>query len=155
MAEYNSKMNTRLYELCASLTEAERKTDIKLYFGSIHRTLEHLLYGDMAWLLRFMDKESEMPNIDQEIYLQFEELALARLEWDHKLITWSDSVSEKWLEKDFSYTSNIDKKLRTKKAWLLVTHMFNHQTHHRGQLSTALNQLGLDFGVTDLPFLID
>ena len=155
MAEYNSVMNNRLYEVCGTLSDEVRKKDIRLFFKSIHKTLDHLLYGDMAWLLRFIDKEGDVPDIGQELYAQFDDLTKARKAWDQKLIVWSNSISDDWLEGDFLYTSKVDGKIRTKPTWLLVTHMFNHGTHHRGQLTTSLNQLGIDFGVTDLPFFIN
>ena len=37
--------------------------------------------------------------------------------------------------------------------WAALTHFFNHQTHHRGQLTTLLMQAGKDPGVTDLIWL--
>ena len=108
----------------------------------------------MAWLLRFTGKENDVPTMEQVLYLDYKELTQVRKSWDEKIIKWSTIVDEKWLESDFSFTSNVDQQTRTRAAWLLVTHMFNHSTHHRGQLTTLLTQLGLDFGVTDLPFLI-
>jgi uncharacterized damage-inducible protein DinB len=53
----------------------------------------------------------------------------------------------------FTYTSKVDGRTRTLPTWVLVVHLFNHQTHHRGQLTTLLNQLGCDPGSTDLPFM--
>ena len=53
----------------------------------------------------------------------------------------------------FTYTSNVDGATRTLPSWILVAHLFNHQTHHRGQLTALLSQLGLDPGPTDLPFM--
>jgi uncharacterized damage-inducible protein DinB len=66
---------------------------------------------------------------------------------------WAEGLEELWLAADFTYTSRIDGRTRTFPAWLLVTHLFNHQTHHRGQLTTLLSQVGIDPGVTDLPWL--
>ncbi len=63
------------------------------------------------------------------------------------------TLTSEWLEQLFSYTSNVDQKTRLLPTWILVTHLFNHQTHHRGQLTTLLTQLGYDIGVTDIPWL--
>ncbi|MCB0406039.1 MAG: hypothetical protein KDD51_14750 [Bdellovibrionales bacterium] len=38
--------------------------------------------------------------------------------------------------------------------WVYVAHFFNHQTHHRGQTTTLLTQMGQDVGVTDFPRVI-
>ena len=53
MARYNRWMNERLYALCAGLDDDERKRDRGAFFGSIHGTLNHLLWGDRMWLGRF------------------------------------------------------------------------------------------------------
>lgn len=155
MAEYNSQMNDRLYSICESLSNENLVSDVGLFFGSVQKTLDHILYGDMSWLLRFEGKEELVPEIDEQLHENFSSLKRARLEWDHRIIDWSKTVTEEWLSEDFSYTSKVDGNIRTRKAWLLVTHMFNHETHHRGQLTAALKSMGHDFGVTDLPFLVE
>ena len=154
MAAYNSLMNDRLYSLCSSLSQDEIIQDRGLFFGSISRTLDHILYADMSWLLRFEGKEALVPELDQQLHDSFEELKSARVVWDEKIVNWSATVSEEWLASDFSYTSKVDGEVRIKKAWLLAAHMFNHETHHRGQLTAALNKMGYDCGITDLPFLV-
>jgi len=154
MAEYNSVMNERLYAICSSLSSEELNSNCGLFFGSIHRTLDHILYGDMSWLLRFEGKEELVPEIDQQLHDSFSQLKDARSSWDEKIANWSQIVSEEWLADDFSYKSKVDGKVRVRKAWLLVSHMFNHETHHRGQLTGALSNMGYDFGITDLPFLV-
>ena len=128
--------------------------DRGLFFDSIYRTLDHILYGYMSWLLRFDGKEELVAEIDEQLHDSFEELKNARNVWDEKIINWSLNVSEEWLAGDFSYKSKVDGNVRVRKAWLLAAHMFNHQTHHRGQLTAALSEMGYDFGITDLPFII-
>ena len=65
---------------------------------------------------------------------------------------WSP-LSASWLAETLTYKGKIDGKTRTVPRWMLVTHMFNHQTHHRGQVTTLLSQMGLDVGSTDIPFM--
>jgi uncharacterized damage-inducible protein DinB len=153
MADYNQWMNQRLYALCAEIPDETRKTDAGAFFKSIHGTLNHLLYGDRAWMRRFTQRSFDLPKIGQDLYDNFDELRHARNEMDGELCAWSRSLSSEWLGELFTFTSAVDGKTRTRPAWLLVTHMFNHQTHHRGQLTTLLSQLGYDPGVTDLPLL--
>jgi uncharacterized damage-inducible protein DinB len=38
---------------------------------------------------------------------------------------------------------------RVHPLWFAMAHFFNHQTHHRSQATTMLQQLGRDYGVTD------
>ncbi len=155
LALYNSKMNQQLYSACSLLPDELRKSDIKLFFISIHGTLNHLLYGDIAWLSRFLGRENDVPTLGEELYADFSELAAARTEWDKKIISWTNTISPEWLGQDFTFVSKVDQQSRTRPAWLLVAHMFNHATHHRGQITAALSQLDVDYGVTDIPFLIE
>ena len=78
------------------------------------------------------------------------------MEWekcDREILEWFIHLDADWLNRPFEYTSNADGKHRTLPTWVLVTHMFNHQTHHRGQVTTLVKQLGYDCGVTDIPWL--
>jgi uncharacterized damage-inducible protein DinB len=153
MARYNAWMNERLYDVCARISDAERRRDLGAFFGSVHGTLNHLVYGDLAWLSRFTGDPPEIPPLGKELYADFAELRSVREALDARMIVWSLGLSEQWLAAPFAYTSKVDGATRTLPAWILVTHLFNHQTHHRGQLTTLLKQLGYDPGVTDLPFV--
>jgi uncharacterized damage-inducible protein DinB len=153
MAAYNRWMNERLYELCAGIPDAERKRDRGAYFRSVHGTLNHLLYGDRAWMSRFTGRDLGWQGPADELYADFGELRAARAHLDELIEGWTQRVDEEWLGRDFTYTSRIDGRTRTLPAWVLVAHMFNHQTHHRGQLTTLLSQMGIDPGVTDLAWL--
>ena len=153
MAYYNQWMNQKIYTICDQIPEQKRKEDLGAFFKSIHCTLNHILYGDRAWMGRLTREPYYIPNLGVNLYDDFEELHREREITDHRIIEWTKSFSREWLETTFEYTSNIDKKTRLLPTWLLVTHMFNHQTHHRGQLTTLLSQLGYDPGITDLPWL--
>jgi uncharacterized damage-inducible protein DinB len=153
MAAYNRWMNERAYAVCSRVADAERRRDRGAFFGSIHGTLNHLVYADLAFLSRFTGDPPEVPALGTELYAGFEELAAVRAALDARLIAWAAGLSEEWLASPFTYTSTVDGLTRTLPAWILVGHLFNHQAHHRGQLSTLLTQAGHDIGVTDLPFM--
>lgn len=153
MTHYNQWMNHKLYALCAELSDADRKHDRGAFFKSIHGTLNHLLYGDRAWMGRFTGVPFTGTGVAQELYADFTELWHERDLTDRAMIAWADNLSDEWLAHPFEYTSNVDRKIRVLPTWVLVTHLFNHQTHHRGQLTTLLSQLGYDPGVTDIPWL--
>ena len=72
---------------------------------------------------------------------------------DARLIGWAATLTPEWLAETLTYTSKVDGATRTRPRWLLVVHLFNHQTHHRGQVTTLLTQQGNDPGSTDLPFM--
>jgi uncharacterized damage-inducible protein DinB len=151
MAEYNYWINQKLYAICAEIPDHQRREDLGAFFKSIHETLNHLLFGDRVWMGRFIG-EPFFAKIGQELYTDFNQLHQEREITDQQIINWSKNLSSEWLNQPFQYTSGVDKKTRTLLKWILVTHMFNHQIHHRGQLTTLLSQLGYDIGITDLPF---
>jgi uncharacterized damage-inducible protein DinB len=153
MARYNEWMNSRLYALCAGLADDELRRDRGAFFRSIYGTLNHIAYGDLAFLSRFTGDPADVPEVDRELFAGFAELREARAALDTRLLRWAATLTADWLWRPLTYTSKIDGRTRTVARWLLVTHLFNHQTHHRGQLTTLLSQLGLDIGSTDLPFM--
>lgn len=152
MAEYNHWINQKLYAICAEIPDVKRREDLGAFFKSIHGTLNHILVGDRIWLGRFTQNPF-LAKLDQELYADFNDLRRERELTDQQIIEWCDRVSSEWLNHPFTYTGTTSPIVRVRPAWLLVTHFFNHQTHHRGQIATLLNQLGYDLGVTDLPYL--
>jgi uncharacterized damage-inducible protein DinB len=154
MANYNEWMNQKLYALCAGLPDTERQLDRGAFFKSIHGTLNHILIGDLIWLGRFT-QQPFAGKVSDELYSDFSQLQAERERLDRMIVTWAQNLTPDWLAETLTYTSGIDNKTRTLPHWLLVTHMFNHQTHHRGQLTTLLSQMGIDPGVTDIPWMLE
>jgi uncharacterized damage-inducible protein DinB len=153
MARYNQWMNEKLYQVCAGIPDQERKKDLGAFFTSVHGTLNHLLYGDKAWMNRFVRMPLAVTAIGEELHQEFDRLRADRTALDQQILEWSHALSPRWLDAPFEYTSNVDGKTRVLPTWVLVMHMFNHQTHHRGQVTTLIKQLGRDPGITDLPWL--
>ncbi len=153
MAEYNEWMNTKLYRACASLPEGVLYEDKGAFFKSIYLTLNHIAYSDLAFLSRFTGEPAEVPPLGQDLFGGFPQLCIARKQIDARLSDWVKGVSPQWLAKSLTYVSKVDGSQRTAPNWVLVTHLFNHQIHHRGQLSTLLTHQGVDLGSTDLPFM--
>jgi uncharacterized damage-inducible protein DinB len=153
MAAYGSWMNGRMLDLCGSLPDAERKRDLGAFFKSIHGTFDHLVYGDVAWMGRFTGSAMPTKRIGEIVYESWEELDSARRAMDRRIEGWAADVTESWLAEIMSYVSVNDGRTRLLPRWVLVTHMFNHGTHHRGQLTALMKQLGVEPGVTDLPWL--
>jgi uncharacterized damage-inducible protein DinB len=153
MAKYNEWMNSRLYALCATLPDEELRKDRGAFFKSIYLTLNHIAYGDLAFLSRFTGDPAVVPNPGVDLFGSFGHLRTEREALDQRILAWSASLSPDWLAEPLTYASKIDGRTRTVPRWVLVTHMFNHQTHHRGQVTTLLSQMGLDMGTTDIPFM--
>jgi len=153
MAAYNRWMNERLYALCAELSDEERKRDLRAFFRSIHGTLNHLLLADRLWLGRFTGELLEIQGLDQELYAGYAQLRRERERTDAALTSWVSTLSDAKLAASFTFVGYTSPQTRTLPLWAAVTHLFNHQTHHRGQLTTLLEQSGRDPGVTDLIWL--
>lgn len=155
MAHYNQWMNEKIYAACEKLSDEQHKADAGAFFRSIHSTLNHLLWGDYRWLGRFTqgtDLSKDYPNgsIGIDLHEDWGALKRARAAMDEDILAWAESVEPEWLAHDLSWYSGLTKSSRTRPAWLLVTHLFNHQTHHRGQVTTLLSQCSIDPGDTDL-----
>jgi len=158
MADYNRWMNDRLYACGDRLSDGQRKSDCGAFFKSLHGTLNHLLWADTMWLGRFvhgtpLEKPYPKAPLGALLHEEWAELKAARASLDEDIAAWADTLSTEWLAAEFSWYSGLTQSTQTKPAWLLVTHFFNHQTHHRGQATTILSQFGIDPGETDLAFM--
>jgi uncharacterized damage-inducible protein DinB len=158
LARYNTWMNDKLYAACATLSDEERKRDRGAFFKSIHGTLNHILLADLIWLGRFEGRPFAFRSLDQELHAGFDELYAERMAVDARIERWAAGLTDAELEAKLEFTSAITKRKHAPALWKLVAHFFNHQTHHRGQVTVLLSQAGVDYGVTDLfllPGLID
>jgi len=161
MASYNLRMNENTYEAASILSANELERDRGAFFGSIIGTLNHILVGDTIWLKRFschpiifpsLDyvRAIEMPvSLDDILYGQFSALAQARSEIDEVIVQLASELTDEATSSSLAYKNTKGEPFVSNFGYLLQ-HFFNHQTHHRGQLSTLLFQSGVDVGVTDL-----
>jgi uncharacterized damage-inducible protein DinB len=153
LADYNRWMNQRLFETCAGVPDGERKRDRGAFFRSIHSTLNHILWGDQAWMARFTGMPGPATAVGEDLFEDFSELRTAREAMDMRIVEWAGALTEAWLQTPLAYQSRIYGVTRSQPAWIYVTHLFNHQSHHRGQVTTLLSQLGIDPGITDIPMM--
>lgn len=150
MAAYNAWMNARLYEACAKLSDADRKKDVGAFFKSIHGTLNHLMVADRIWMGRFTGRPFGATSLNQELFADFEELTRERRRTDAAITAWVDALTDARLAGMLHYTPMTNPQPRSAPLALAMMHFFNHQTHHRGQVTALLMQAGIDPGVTDL-----
>ena len=153
LARYNRWMNERMYAALAAMPDDERKRDRGAFFGSIHRTLDHILWGDRAWLGRFTGAPHGVAAYGADAHPDFAVLARERDDADRDILGWAGALTDDWLASTLEYRASSDGNLRRVPAWIAATHLFMHATHHRGQVTTLMKQAGVDPGVTDLPYL--
>jgi uncharacterized damage-inducible protein DinB len=165
LARYNATMNRQLYEAAAQLPADVLHADRGAFFGSLFKTMNHLIAGDTIWLTRFSQhpagfralaplRSAPIPgSLTQAFGDTLEELQQRRMRLDAAITALAGELREPDLEQVLTYTNSRGQTFR-KCFGSLLLHFFNHQTHHRGQASTLLTQAGADIGVTDLLLLI-
>lgn len=158
MAAYNQWQNAGIYAAANSLREAERRADRGAFFGSIHGTLNHLIWGDTIWLSRFANtpppRSSSIPDSVNEC-ADWEEMLAERPQLDQRICDWAAAIDPAVLNSDLTWFSGAANREITKPLWTLITHFHNHQTHHRGQVHAMLTASGAKPGDTDLMLLPD
>ena len=156
MAAYNRWQNDSLYQAASELSDPARRVDRGAFFGSIHATLNHLLWADTMWMSRFADwskpSAASIQNSVNECE-RWDDLVAARVDVDRRIIAWADEMTPAETDGQLTwYSAAVDREI-TKPRWLLYTHFFNHQTHHRGQVHALLTAEGTRPADTDLPLM--
>ena len=138
LAAYHAWATQRLLqEHVALMNEADYRRKVGLFFGSIHGTLNHLLVAETIWQARFIDGKSPALAMDEELETNARKLAesLSTLSsrWSH----WLDGINPPELAGTLRYSRANGQVLNLPFAQTLG-HVFNHATHHRGQMTAAM-----------------
>ena len=159
MSQYNQWMNQKIYQAAQQLGNEVSQQDLGAFFGSISGTLNHIWVADIIWLKRFSQHPQQYPSLghlpklssytalDQTVADDIETLNKLRQELDRTIIQWCEEIAPADLEHSLEY-SDTKGNLYNKNFGQLIQHFFNHQTHHRGQVSTLINQQRVDLGFT-------
>lgn len=166
LATYNQWMNAKLYTAAGKLSTSDLTEERGAFFGSIFGTLNHIAVADTIWLKRFATHAASSARtlevmvalpaperLDQTLFDDLEGLKTHRHWLDSVIINWVAALTEDDLGTTLSY-HNRQGVASKRRYSSLILHFFNHQTHHRGQVSTLLSQAGVEVGVTDLMALI-
>ncbi|MBB94675.1 MAG: damage-inducible protein DinB [Rhodobacteraceae bacterium] len=157
MVRYNSWQNRQLGACLAELPAAELTRDRGAFFGSILATLNHILWGDRMWMSRFAGWDKPAVGIPESTSF-CPTLAVwqaERYRTDGQLGLWAARVRAVDLAGDLVwYSGALGADVRKPMA-VCVTHMFNHQTHHRGQVHAMITAAGAKAPVSDLAFMPD
>ncbi|MDC7685093.1 DinB family protein [Asticcacaulis sp. BYS171W] len=164
MARYNQWMNGKVLTLMADHPERDFTENRGGFFKSVWGALNHLIVADIIWLARMTKHPSGhllLPVLDLPkpagltdiLYEDYQSYAAPRRALDELLIAYVDSLNEDDIASTFTY-SRANGETHTKVLGLTLSHVFNHQTHHRGQITTLFTQMGLDIGVTDVHLLV-
>ncbi len=149
-AWYNRWANGLVYHAAAELSDAEYRLDLGLFFGSVHGTLNHLLVTDRLWMKRFTGEGDHPDRLDAIIADNFIALRDLRQAEDERICRFVDGMDEAGLAGRFTYLTLSDMRRISQRLAPALAHMFNHQTHHRGQIHAALTRLGAEAPALDL-----
>ncbi len=153
LAAYNRWANERLYDGAATLSDDAYRRDLAAFFGSVHATLNHLLLVDRLWLDRVKGRSGPPPALDSVLFDDFEELRQARAEEDDGLVGLIEAHGESTFAEVVSYRTGSGREERNTRVEIF-THLFNHQTHHRGQTHALLTRLGHPGPVLDYIYFL-
>jgi uncharacterized damage-inducible protein DinB len=156
MSAYNAELNRRVHAAASRLSDAERRADGGVFWRSLHATLSHLLWADHMWMSRLAGWQAPGVRLaDSGGYIaDWDVLAGERVATDQRLIAWAGGLDQAWIDGTLTWFSGATQRQQTRPRALVVAHLFNHQTHHRGQAHALLTRHGQDTGATDLPFVL-
>lgn len=142
MANYNEWANARLFRAAGTLKEALYRKEVGAYFGSLHGTLNHLLVADRIWMRRLTGRGEHPEELNALLFEDLPSLRAARVEEDRRIIAFVQSLDELAFEEAWDYRTLNGTPQRQRRREILA-HLFNHETHHRGQAHTILTVLGV------------
>jgi uncharacterized damage-inducible protein DinB len=153
MARYSAWVNERIYDGAAKLSDAAYRGDAKLFFGSVHATLNHVMVVDRLWTGRVEGKDRSVRALSQILHGDFASLRAARKDEDGYIQALMDRLSPADLEASVRYTTLEGETIEARR-WDLLTGLFNHQTHHRGQIYAVLRQNGVALPELDVIYYL-
>ncbi|MEJ6394950.1 DinB family protein [Gymnodinialimonas sp. 2305UL16-5] len=156
MARYNAWQNHWMFAASDKLSDAQRTQDRGAFFGSIQATLSHLAWGDQIWTARFDGGPGPDTSLaESHDAYAWDVLMTLRPQLDARIAAWAWSTEQSDFEGDLTFTPSSTGIPKTLPKAICIAQLFNHQTHHRGQVHAMLTALGVKTDVTDLPFMPD
>lgn len=155
MARYNRWQNSQLQTCLADFAQADLTQDRGAFFGSIMATLSHLCWADHIWMSRFgVGDAPPVPATEHSRYVQtLADWAVLRQSLDQQMLEWVSELTDADLEGDLVWYSGLNQRDMTSPLAQTITHFFNHQTHHRGQIHAMITSTGAEAPVSDIAFM--
>ena len=150
LAAYNAWANARLYDAAAALSEPEYRADRGAFFRSVHGTLNHLLVADRIWMRRFTGEGEAPGQLDAILHDDLASLRAARAAEDGRIAAFVAALTDADLARGLRYRPITNPTEVERPLAPLLLHLFNHQTHHRGQAHAILTGLERDTPSLDL-----
>jgi uncharacterized damage-inducible protein DinB len=142
IARYNSWANTRLYRMASQLPDELYRRDVGAYFKSLHGTLNHLMVADRIWMRRLTGTGEHPARLNAIMFDDLPSLTAARRAEDERILNFVNGLTDAQLVETLDYQTLNGTSLKQQRRDILA-HLFNHQTHHRGQAHAVLTVLGV------------
>ncbi len=155
MGRYNAWQNNGLIDVVQGMSQDDLARDQGAFFGSIWGTMNHLLWGDEIWISR-LDKGTSNDKViatSTDMVADIDAWVAKRRALDSRILSWASTVTQETLDGDLTWHSASFNQDYSKPMAVGVMQMFNHQTHHRGQIHTMLTAQGKSLPDTDIPLL--
>jgi uncharacterized damage-inducible protein DinB len=149
-AGYNAWANERLYEATSRLSDADYRADQGAFFKSMHGTLNHILVADRIWMHRFTGEGALPQSLDAILYEEFEPLREARRVEDERIVAYVRGLTDADVASDIHYGTISQPAKFVQPLSSALSHVFNHQTHHRGQAHCLLTKVAGEAPSLDL-----
>jgi uncharacterized damage-inducible protein DinB len=142
MAKYNAWANARLFRMAGALRDDLYRKQVGAYFKSLHGTLNHLLVADRIWMRRLTGEGDQPDKLSAILFDDLPSLHAARVEEDSRIVGFVRGLEERDFEEVCDYRTLNGTPQRQRRREILA-HLFNHETHHRGQAHAILTILGV------------
>lgn len=142
MAEYNAWANARLYGMARQLPDEQYRKDVSAFFRSLHGTLNHIMTADLIWMRRLTGSGDHPGKLNAIVFDDLLSLSAARIREDQRIKDFVADLPDSRLEEVLEYRTLNGTPAKQPRREVLA-HLFNHQTHHRGQAHTILTLLGV------------
>lgn len=150
LARYNLWANNRVFDTCYDdVSDSDYFADKGAFFLSIHGTLNHILVGDLIWTARLKGTQHAITRLDTILFDTVVDLRKGRQDQDDALLDHVSSLSDDDVAANVTYKNLAGEAFNTPHG-LIIQHMVNHATHHRGQVHTLLTQSGYTAPVLDM-----
>ena len=153
LANFNPWVNAHIYDAAATLSDDDYRKDCGAFFGSIHHTLNHILVVDRLWFGRAKGVKHGIKSLDQMLFDDFDTLRAERQAEDQRIIDFVSGLSEEQLAEVVTFETTDGRPGQLSRNMMLMA-VFNHQTHHRGQVTAMLSSFGVGYGDIDLPYFL-
>ena len=154
LARYNVWATRKLFEHVDALSDDDYRRDVGLFFKSVHGTLNHLLVAEhLLWFARFSEGVSPRRALNEEVEPDRARLRERLIGDAQHWLPFIESLDDQRVNGKLDYTSTQGVAMSLPFAATLG-HVFNHGTHHRGQISAALTAMGQRCPELDLIWML-